>query len=44
MPGREELEPIAPYPNPDGCVPLEKINKERKWSVEFGEFPGTVRT
>jgi proline iminopeptidase len=31
-----ELESIAPYPNPDGSVPLDKINTERKWSVAFG--------
>jgi proline iminopeptidase len=33
-----ELKSIAPYPNPDGSVPLEKIDKERKWSVEFGQL------
>jgi pimeloyl-ACP methyl ester carboxylesterase len=31
-----ELESIAPYPNTDGTVPLEKINKERNWSVMYG--------
>jgi len=33
-----ELKSIAPYPNLDGSVPLEKIDKERKWSVEFGQL------
>jgi proline iminopeptidase len=33
-----ELEQIAPYPNRDGSVPLDKVNQERKWSVEFGEL------
>ena len=32
----KELEAIAPYPEPDGTLPLEKINVERKWSVHFG--------
>jgi pimeloyl-ACP methyl ester carboxylesterase len=31
-----ELKSIAPYPEPDGRVPLEKIDKERKWSVIYG--------
>lgn len=31
-----ELKSIAPYPEADGSVPLEKINIERKWSVSFG--------
>ena len=31
-----ELAAIAPYPEPDGSVPLEKLNIERKWSVHFG--------
>jgi proline iminopeptidase len=31
-----ELESIAPYPNLDGSVPLDKINTERTWSVAFG--------
>jgi len=31
-----ELKSIAPYPNADGTVPLEKIDKERKWSVYYG--------
>jgi pimeloyl-ACP methyl ester carboxylesterase len=31
-----ELKAIAPYPNADGSVPLEKIDKERKWSVAYG--------
>jgi pimeloyl-ACP methyl ester carboxylesterase len=32
----KELEAIAPYPEPDGALPLEKMNVERKWSVHFG--------
>ncbi|HWA91283.1 MAG TPA: alpha/beta fold hydrolase [Rhizomicrobium sp.] len=32
----KELKAIAPYPEPDGNVPLEKIDIERKWSVAFG--------
>jgi proline iminopeptidase len=32
----KDLESIAPYPNADGTVPLEKINLERKWSVNYG--------
>ena len=31
-----ELKSIAPYPNLDGSMPVDKIDKERKWSVEFG--------
>jgi pimeloyl-ACP methyl ester carboxylesterase len=31
-----ELKTIAPYPEADGSLPLEKINLERKWSVSFG--------
>jgi pimeloyl-ACP methyl ester carboxylesterase len=31
-----ELKSIAPYPNADGSLPLDKINKERTWSVAFG--------
>jgi pimeloyl-ACP methyl ester carboxylesterase len=31
-----ELEAIAPYPNADGTLPLEKIDQERKWSVAYG--------
>jgi pimeloyl-ACP methyl ester carboxylesterase len=31
-----ELQSIAPYPEADGAVPLDKINIERKWSVKFG--------
>jgi pimeloyl-ACP methyl ester carboxylesterase len=34
----KELEAIAPYPEPDGALPLEKMNVERKWSVHFGEL------
>jgi len=32
----KELEAIAPYPEPNGTLPLEKINVERKWSVHYG--------
>jgi proline iminopeptidase len=31
-----DLKSIAPYPNPDGSIPLDKINKEREWSVSYG--------
>lgn len=31
-----DLKSIAPYPNADGSLPLDKINKERNWSVAFG--------
>lgn len=31
-----ELKSIAPYPNADGSLPLDKINTERNWSVAFG--------
>jgi pimeloyl-ACP methyl ester carboxylesterase len=31
-----ELEAIAPYPESNGALPLEKINVERKWSVHYG--------
>jgi pimeloyl-ACP methyl ester carboxylesterase len=31
-----ELQSIAPYPEPDGRILLEKIDKERKWSVIYG--------
>jgi pimeloyl-ACP methyl ester carboxylesterase len=32
----EELRAIAPYPEKDGSVPLEKIDVQRKWSVYYG--------
>jgi pimeloyl-ACP methyl ester carboxylesterase len=32
----KELKSIAPYPEADGAVALDKINIERKWSVIFG--------
>jgi pimeloyl-ACP methyl ester carboxylesterase len=32
----KELEAIAPYPEPNGALPIEKINVERKWSVHYG--------
>jgi proline iminopeptidase len=31
-----ELKAIAPYPNSDGSIPMEKINTDRKWSVALG--------
>jgi pimeloyl-ACP methyl ester carboxylesterase len=31
-----ELKAIAPYPETDGSVPLEKLGKERHWSVVLG--------
>ena len=31
-----ELKSIAPYPEADGRLPLEKIDIERKWSVHYG--------
>jgi pimeloyl-ACP methyl ester carboxylesterase len=35
-PAVKELQSIAPYPEKDGAVPLEKINIERNWSVKYG--------
>lgn len=32
----KELKAIAPYPEADGSLPLDKINTERVWSVYFG--------
>jgi pimeloyl-ACP methyl ester carboxylesterase len=32
----KELEAIAPYPEPDGSVPIDKLGVDRKWSVHFG--------
>jgi pimeloyl-ACP methyl ester carboxylesterase len=32
----KELTAIAPYPETDGAIPLDKIDVERKWSVKFG--------
>jgi pimeloyl-ACP methyl ester carboxylesterase len=34
--GVKELTGIAPYPEADGALPLDKINVERKWSVRYG--------
>ena len=31
-----ELKAIAPYPEADGSVPLDKLGKERHWSVVLG--------
>lgn len=32
----KELTAIAPYPEADGSVPLDKLGTERKWSIVFG--------
>ena len=32
----DELKAIAPYPEADGSVPIEKIGTERQWSVVLG--------
>ena len=32
----EELTAIAPYPEADGSMPLDKLGTERKWSIFFG--------
>jgi pimeloyl-ACP methyl ester carboxylesterase len=32
----KELTSIAPYPEPNGELPLDKINVQRKWSVRYG--------
>ncbi len=32
----KELTAIAPYPEPDGALPMDKIKAERKWSVRYG--------
>lgn len=32
----DELKSIAPYPEATGSVPLDKLFKERKWSIYFG--------
>jgi pimeloyl-ACP methyl ester carboxylesterase len=32
----DELTAIAPYPELNGALPLDKINVERKWSVRYG--------
>jgi pimeloyl-ACP methyl ester carboxylesterase len=31
-----DLEKIAPYPNPDGTVPVDKILLQRKWVIAYG--------
>jgi pimeloyl-ACP methyl ester carboxylesterase len=31
-----ELKAIAPYPEADGGLPIEKIDVDRKWSVHYG--------
>jgi pimeloyl-ACP methyl ester carboxylesterase len=40
----KELTAIAPYPEADGALPLEKIDTERKWSVHFGGLTHGRRT
>jgi proline iminopeptidase len=35
-PAIKELKAIAPYPEEDGSIPIEKIGTERKWSVILG--------
>ena len=32
----KELAAIAPYPEADGSMPLDKLGTERKWSIRFG--------
>ena len=32
----QELTAIAPYPEADGSVPLDKLGTDRKWSIAFG--------
>jgi len=32
----KELTAIAPYPEPGGALPIDKIDVERKWSVRYG--------
>lgn len=32
----KELEALAPYPEADGAIPIEKISTERKWSIFYG--------
>jgi pimeloyl-ACP methyl ester carboxylesterase len=32
----KELTAIAPYPEKDGAIPIDKIDVERKWSVRYG--------
>jgi pimeloyl-ACP methyl ester carboxylesterase len=32
----KELEAIAPYPEPDGSLVLDKVNAERKWVMKLG--------
>ncbi len=31
-----ELEKLAPYPDPDGTIPIAKILVQRKWVIAFG--------
>ncbi len=39
-----ELQSIAPYPEPDGSIPLAKIAVERKWIVRYGGLTHGRRT
>ena len=32
----QELTAIAPYPEADGAIPLDKLGTERKWSIVYG--------
>jgi pimeloyl-ACP methyl ester carboxylesterase len=32
----KELEAIAPYPEADGAIPVDKIGVQRKWSIRYG--------
>jgi len=34
----KELGAIAPYPEKNGAIPLDKINVERNWSVKYGQL------
>ena len=31
-----ELKALAPYPEADGSLPIDKISAERKWSIHYG--------
>ncbi|MEO8451184.1 MAG: alpha/beta hydrolase [Gemmatimonadota bacterium] len=31
-----ELEKIAPYPDPDGTIPVDKVLVQRKWVIAYG--------
>jgi proline iminopeptidase len=36
QPAVDALKAIAPYPEPDGSIPMAKIDIERNWSVKLG--------